>query len=63
MVMSCLSRRNVYYIKFEDGEYKVGTIISDKSVRVVSFSEDIHVSKTLLPSGAAAGVRSIRAWF
>eukprot|EP00903_Cladosiphon_okamuranus_P010392 g9830.t1 len=32
---------NVYYIKLEDGKWTVGTIISDKSVKVVGFTEDI----------------------
>lgn len=43
--------RNVYYLKKEGGEYKVGTIISDKSVTAIGFSEDINVrnvNKSLL---------------
>lgn len=35
----------MYYIKLEDGEWKVGTIVSDKTVRVVGFAEDINVSE------------------
>eukprot|EP00903_Cladosiphon_okamuranus_P006181 g6078.t1 len=34
--------RNIYYLKLEDGEWKVGTIISDKTVKVIGFSEDIN---------------------
>lgn len=41
MRVSC---RNVYYIKEDGGEWKLGTIVSDKSVRVVGFAEDIDVS-------------------
>lgn len=36
--------RNIYYILQEDdGTWKTGTIISDRSVRIYSFSEDINV--------------------
>lgn len=37
------SGRNVYYLKLQGGEWKVGTIISNRSVRVISFSEDVNV--------------------
>lgn len=60
MVNSC---RNVYFLKKEDGQYKVGTIISDKSVKVVGFSEDINVSSAgmirfLVKKSEAQGVEA-----
>lgn len=40
----CLGHsRNIYYIKEEDGELVTGTIVSDGSVAIISFAEDINV--------------------
>lgn len=48
MLASINRSRNVYYIKEQsDGTWVPGTIISDGSVQVVSFSEDINVSRPL----------------
>lgn len=35
--------RNIYYIVEEDDGWKIGTIISDASVQIISFAEDINV--------------------
>lgn len=35
--------RNIYYLVEEDGEWALGTIISDASVQIISFAEDINV--------------------
>lgn len=51
-------------MQLDGGEWKVGTIISDKSVRVIGFTEDINVSKQASKPGSApvlARVR-LRAW-
>lgn len=38
--------RNVYFIKEEDdGTLVSGTIISDSSLQIINFAEDINVSK------------------
>eukprot|EP00904_Undaria_pinnatifida_P003870 jgi/Undpi1/13484/HiC_scaffold_8.g03143.m1 len=34
--------KNIYYIKEEDGELVTGTIVSDGSVAIISFAEDIN---------------------
>lgn len=34
----------MYYIKLVDGEWTLGAIISDKSARVIGFTEDVSVS-------------------
>jgi len=38
--------KNVYYIKKDGDSWTVGTIISDGSVAMVGFTEDIDVRKT-----------------
>eukprot|EP00903_Cladosiphon_okamuranus_P006180 g6077.t1 len=43
--------RNIYYLKRQGGEWKVGTIISDNSVKVISFSEDINGELMVITQG------------
>lgn len=44
--------RGVYYIKKDENEvWKSGTIISDRSIRVVAFAEDLDVRR-----GTEAGI-------
>lgn len=46
-------RRNIYYIKKEaDGTWIPGTIVSDRSVKVISFAETIKVRRTVVPTTA-----------
>lgn len=41
---SSYARRNIYYLKEKDGEWRVGTILSDGSFAIINFSEDANVS-------------------
>ena len=38
-----LLSRNIYYLNEVDGQLVMGTIISDASVAIISFSEDVNV--------------------
>lgn len=48
--------KNVYYIKKDGGSWTVGTIVSDGSVAIIGFAEDIDVrrQKGALQSAAEA---------
>lgn len=35
--------RNIYFLREEEDGWAVGTIISDASVQIVSFAEDVNV--------------------
>ncbi|CAM9715370.1 unnamed protein product, partial [Ectocarpus fasciculatus] len=39
---------NIYYLVEEDGEWALGTIISDNSVQIISFAEDVNGEIMLL---------------
>lgn len=43
VLRSLRERRNVYFIKEEEGETVLGTIVSDGSVQVIGFAEDNNV--------------------
>lgn len=44
MLSLSAERRNVYYLQDGDDGISVGTIISDGSVKVIGFVQDINVS-------------------
>lgn len=60
MAAPCVLVRGVYYIKRDaDGAWKSGTIISDRSIRVVGFTEDLDV-RTGRESGIRTAVVGVR---
>eukprot|EP00904_Undaria_pinnatifida_P003872 jgi/Undpi1/13486/HiC_scaffold_8.g03145.m1 len=44
------TNRNIYYVREMEGQLVIGTIVSDKSVAIISFSEDINGELMLLTS-------------